>query len=177
MALLNIVDPKDATGKVKEVYDMMMERARVIPRPMQLLSPSPEQMGIAAQFMQYYFNHPNLGFELLAHIRLLMAHTFNYDYCTQFNTGLLQMLTEATDEQLQATLADPSRAALEEKERAMLVFVHKAVTRPETTTREDVAALRELGWTDSDILDATSHGADMVRHGTLFKAFKMDEDD
>ena len=57
------------------------------------------------------------------------------------------------------------------------MFVHKAVTRPETTTREDVAALRELGWTDSDILDATSHGADMVRHGTLFKAFKMDEDD
>ena len=89
MPLLNIVAPQDATGQVKEVYDMIMEKARVVPKPL---------------------------------------------------------------------------------------FVLKAVKTPEATTAEDVAALRAMGWTDQDILDATCHGTDMVRHGTLFKAFKLDAD-
>jgi hypothetical protein len=174
MPLLNIVDPQDATGQVKEVYDMMMEKAQVVPKPLQLLSPSPPQLGVAAQSIDYYFNHPNLGFELLAHIRLLVARFFNYEYCINFNAGILQMLTEMSDDQLETTFADPAQAALNDKDKALLLFVLKAVKTPETTTPEDVADLRELGWNDQDILDATCHGADMMRHGTLFKAFKMD---
>jgi len=55
----------------------------------------------------------------------------------------------------------------------MLLFVLKAVKNPDSVEQKDVDALHELGWTDQDILEATHHGADMVRHGILFKAFKM----
>ncbi|MGE0086374.1 MAG: hypothetical protein AB7S75_18350 [Desulfococcaceae bacterium] len=55
------------------------------------------------------------------------------------------------------------------------IFVLKAVKTSDSVTQKDMDALHALGWTDKDILDATHHGADMVRHGILFKTFKMDQ--
>jgi hypothetical protein len=54
--------------------------------------------------------------------------------------------------------------------------VLKAVERPGEVEKQDVAELRDLGWTDREIVEATNYGADMLRHGILFKAFKMDEE-
>ncbi len=59
------------------------------------------------------------------------------------------------------------------KNKAMLLFVAKAIRSPETVTQEDVDALREVGWTDTDIFDAVFHGASMAGPSILFKAFKM----
>ncbi len=176
MALLHTVAGEKADGKVKEVYDQLMKTARVIPRPMQMMSASPDLLAIQVQFLNHYYRHPTLGFALLAHIRLLVAHHFNYPYCIDFNTSLLQMLTEITDEQLDAVKADPSAAPLGDKDRAMLLFVLKCVKTPDATAPADIDALKEMGWTEKDIFEATQHGADMIRHGTLFKAFKMAED-
>ncbi|MBW2706781.1 MAG: hypothetical protein JRD84_10800 [Deltaproteobacteria bacterium] len=35
--------------------------------------------------------------------------------------------------------------------------------------------LHELGWTDSDILEALSHGTNMIASSILMKTFKMDQ--
>lgn len=175
MALIRPVDPAAAEGKVKEVYDFMQKKAGVIPTPLAMMSPSPTLLGLMQQSLAHFFTHPNLGFKLLAHIRMLVAHASDYDYCTRFNAGVLQMFAKATDEQLAAVQADPSRAELDEKDKAMLLFVLKAVQSPGSTTEADIEALHRLGWTDGDIVDATFHGADMVRHGLMFQAFQMDK--
>ena len=175
MALLHTVAAEEATGKVKEVYDQLMKTARVIPRPMQMMSVSPDLLAIQVQFLNHYYRHPTLGFALLAHIRLLVSHHFNYSYCVDFNTSLLQMLTDISDEQLDAVKAEPANAPLDEKDKAMLLFVLRCVTTPDTTEQINIDSLKEMGWTEKDIFEATQHGADMLRHGTLFKAFKMAE--
>jgi len=174
MALIKTVSPEEATGKVKEVYDVMMEKARVIPKPFQMMSPSPALLEIMLQSLGYYFEHPSLSFQLLTHIRLLVAQVYKYEYCVDFNSGILQMLANVTDEQLENLKSDPKQAPLNDKDKAMLLFVLKAVKTPDSVEQKDVDALHELGWTDQDILEATHHGADMVRHGILFKTFKMD---
>lgn len=176
MALIQTVTAEEAEGKVKEVYDRLMETARVIPLPMQMMSASPDLLAIQIQSLGHYFRHPTLSFALLAHIRLMVAHLFKYPYCVEFNSSLLQMLTDITDEQLDAVKADPAAAMLDEKDRAMLLFVLKSVTSPETVEQGDVDSLKNMGWTEKDIFEATHHGADMIRHGTLFKAFKMAEE-
>jgi len=175
MALIQTVSAKDATEKVKEVYDQLMATARTIPKPMQMMSASPDLLAIQAQSLGHYFRHPTLSFTLLAHIRLLVAHHFNYPYCVDFNCSLLQMLTDITDEQLTEVRDDPSTTLLEEKDKAMLLFVLKSVTTPDTVEQADIDSLKEMDWTEKDIFEATHHGADMVRHGILFKAFKMAE--
>ena len=176
MALIQTVSRENAEGKVKDVYDKMMETVGTIPKPLKMLSVSPELLSMQMEPMGYFMAHPTLTFPLLAHIRLLVAHHFNYGYCVEFNSGILQMFAEVTDEQLDATLADPAGARLDEKELALLQFVLKAIKTPDAVGEEDIAPLHVLGWTDRDIFDATAHGADMVRHGTLFKAFKMDQE-
>lgn len=176
MALIKTVAMEEAEGKVKEVYDQLMKTARVVPRPMQMMSASPDLLAIQIQSLGHYFRHPTLGFALLAHIRLLVAHHFKYPYCVEFNSSLLQMLTDITDEQLDAVKADPSAAPLEDRDKAMLLFVMKGVISPDTVEKSDVEGLKEMGWTEKDIFEATHHGADMIRHGTLFKAFKMAEE-
>jgi len=76
---------------------------------------------------------------------------------------------------LETMTKDPSQAKLEDKDRAMLEFVVKAVKEPASTTKADVDGLHALGWTDQDIFDALSHGANMVSAGIAFTALKMDE--
>jgi hypothetical protein len=174
MALIKTVLPEEATGKVKEAYDVMMKKARVIPKPFQMMSPSPALIEILLQSLIYYLEHPSLSFQLLAHIRLLVAQSYNYAYCVDFNSGILQMLANVTDEQLESLKSDPKQSPLNDKDKAMLLFVLKAVKTPDSVEQKDVDALRNLEWTDQDILEATHHGADMVRHGILFKTFKMD---
>ncbi len=176
MALLHTIAAEEATGKVKGVYDQLMKTARVIPRPMQMMSASPDLLAIQVQFLNHYYRHPTLGFALLAHIRLLVSHHFNYAYCVDFNTSLLQMLTDISDEQLDSVKANPATASLDEKDKAMLLFVLKCVKTPDATEKKDIDGLKKMDWTEKDIFEATQHGADMIRHGTLFKAFKMAED-
>lgn len=175
MALIKTVGYEEAEGKVKEVYDRLMETARTIPLPMKMMSASPDLLAVQIQSLGHYFRHPTLGFSLLGHIRLLVAHHFNYQYCVEFNSSLLQVLAETTDEQLEAVKAEPSAADLDDRDKAMLLFVLKAVFTPDETVQADVDSLKDMGWTEKDIFEATHHGADMIRHGTLFKAFRMAE--
>lgn len=173
MALIQTVAFEQAEGKVKEVYDRLMETARTIPLPMKMMSASPDLLAVQIQGLAHYFRHPTLGGPLLGYIRLLVAHRFNYPYCVEFNSGLLQMLTDITDAQLDSVKTDPSTALLDGKDKAMLLFVLKSVSSPDDVNQQDIDALKELGWTETDMFEAAHHGADMIRHGTLFKTFKM----
>lgn len=145
MALIQTVAAEDAEGKVKEVYDRLMETARVIPLPMQMMSASPVLLSIQIQSLGHYFRHPTLSFSLVAHIRLLVANHFNYPYCVDFNSSLLQMITDVTDEQLGAVKQDPAAAVLDDRDKAMLLFVLKSVTAPDDVEQADVDNLKNNG--------------------------------
>ena len=45
-----------------------------------------------------------------------------------------------------------------------------------STTQSDVDALRTLGWTDADILEATYHGTTQVGVDKIFNAFKIEQE-
>jgi hypothetical protein len=84
MALIQTVEPDRAEGKVKEIYDFMQKNAGVIPAPLQLASASPQMLDVVWQSIQYYSQHPNLGFGLLSSIRYLVAQQYDYAFCTDF---------------------------------------------------------------------------------------------
>ena len=70
---------------------------------------------------------------------------------------------------------DPLQAPLDDRDRVMLAFVMKAIKTPDVVVKEDTDQLHELGWTDSDILDALAHGTNMIGSSILMKTFKMDQ--
>jgi len=51
----------------------------------------------------------------------------------------------------------------------------KAIETPDAVGKEDMDQLHEVGWTDNDILDALTHGTNMIGSSILMKTFKMDQ--
>jgi hypothetical protein len=51
----------------------------------------------------------------------------------------------------------------------------KAIKTPDAVEKQDVDQLHDLGWTDSDIMDAMAHGTNMIGSSILMKTFKMDQ--
>lgn len=175
MSYLKTVSPEDATGQVAEVYKPVMEVVGMVPAPLQLISASPNLLGLQKKVIDYYTTHPTLSQGLLALIRLLVAEEMQYEYCVSLNSNILKMMGIANDDQLAAVMADPKQAPMEKKEKALLALVLKACAKPEEVQEADIQKLRDLGWQDADILDAISHGLMMVQGGILAKAVGLPE--
>jgi len=173
MALIKTIDPGKAEGDVKEIYDALQKNIGVIPSPMELASASPWMMKVMWQSIQYFTQHPKLGFGVLSTIRYLVAEEYDYAFCINFNKNFLKM-QGMTDEDIQKTSQDPAQAPLDDKDRAMVTFVMKAIKAPNSIDQADMDGLYSLGWEDGDILDAMSHAANMVSASILMKTFKMD---
>ncbi len=169
MFLLKYATPENATGRVKDIYDLFPPEMGP-PVPLQLISASPGFMSGQMEIMQYFTDHKTLSFHLLAAIRYMAADACDYDYCIEFNRNVL-VASGASEAEVSAIVNDPDNAPLEEVEKAMLKFVSKAIKTPELVGSEDVEALHAWGWHDPDILDAVAHGAFMRGHATLMRAF------
>jgi len=173
MALIQTVDPEKADGEVKEIYEALQKNIGSIPSPMELASVSPWLMKMMWSSIQYFTQHPNLGFGLLSTIRYLVAEEYNYTFCINFNKNFLKM-QGMSDEDIQKALQDPGQAPLEDKDRAMVSFVMKAIKTPTEVTQTDIEQLHDLGWKDGDILDALVHGTNMIGPSIMMKALQMD---
>ena len=173
MSLLKTVPPDQAQGDVEAAYSFFIKGGLPVPKPLEMTSVSPGLIKIQKQVLDYFMNHPTLGFALLSIIRYLVAKRYNYQFCTNFNYNFLKM-QGMEDEDIEKIVSQPETAPIEDKDKAMLLFVLKALDTPDEVAREDVAALHEMGWTDSDIYDAAFHGAGMIAPSFLMKAFKMD---
>ncbi len=173
MAIIQTVDPEKAEGEVKKIYDMMVQSVGVVPSPLQLASASPGILNFNWEAIKYFSRHPTLGFALLSTIRFLVAKHLNFAFCTNFNKSILRK-QGLSDEDIEEMIKDPLKAPLEDKERAMLGFVLKAIKSPDSVEQKDMDQLHDMGWTDRDILDALVHGTNMVSSSILMKTFKMD---
>ncbi len=169
MFRLSHVPREEATGTVAQAYDLFPEGVPV-PVPLMMYSASPGIMEATSGILQYYMGHKALSFPLQALIRYLVSCHAGHNWCEQFNGALLKR-AGMTDEDLTAVQKDPGAAPIEDNERAMLNFVLKAVKEPESVSREDIADLKALGWQDSDILDATQLGANMIAGRIMNTAF------
>jgi len=170
MFILNHVKPEDATGKMAEAYALFPPEIPV-PEPLVMMSASPDLASLQGNIIRYFRSQEGLDLGLLATIRYLVASEYDYQFCINFNAGLLQRAGGMSAADLADLRAHPEKAPLEESHKEMLLFVLKAVKTPEKVTKADVAKLRQLGWTDQNIFDATYHGASMVALSLMFKAF------
>jgi alkylhydroperoxidase family enzyme len=174
MALIKTVKHEQAEGETKEAFDTLQAMIGVIPAPMQLASASPGMLSMMWRSLKYFSQHPNLGFGLLSTIRYLVAQQYDYAFCTHFNKNFL-LQQGMTEDDIQQIEEDPGQAPLDDRDRAMLTFVMKAIKTPDAVAKEDMDKLHGFGWTDADILDALAHGTNMIGASIMMKTFKMDQ--
>lgn len=170
MFKLETVRPEEATGKVAEAYSVFPE-GMPIPEPIVLMSASPELAHLQSGVIRYYMTHSKLDMGLLAMIRYLVASEFDYSFCVKLNAGILKMAGGFSNDDLESLKTNPGSAPLEDFQKALLLFVLKVIKTPDQVEEEDVEALRNMGWTDQDIFDASFHGASMIGASKLYRAF------
>jgi uncharacterized peroxidase-related enzyme len=175
MTLIRLIEKEEATGRVAEIYETMINSMGFIPNAFKVFSPSEHILDIQFNNLGYFMRHKTLGGKLLAFIRLLVSETEQCSYCVGMNSGILLQYGVLPDV-LSEIKQDPAKAPLDEKELALLLFVLKVVKNSNSIKQEDVDALKNLGWTDADIMDATYHGTTQVGVDKIFNAFKIDSE-
>jgi alkylhydroperoxidase family enzyme len=175
MALLQTTPPEKAEGQLAELYAEVEQMFGRVPNNVRLLGVSPALLESQLQLIGYYREHPNLSTPFLAMTRMLVSKACHSPYCQNLNSGLL-LSAGFTQDQIAAMQADPTQAPLDDKQKALLLFVLKACDNPHSVTAEDVDRLRTLGWSERDMLDALAHGARMVGTNIIFDTFKIDKE-
>jgi alkylhydroperoxidase family enzyme len=175
MALIKLTEQNEASGRVAEIYESMINTMGFIPNAFKVFSPSAHVLDKQFGNLGYYMRHKTLGGKLLAFIRLLVSDQEKCAYCVGMNSGIL-LQYGVLPETLADIKKDPSKAPLDEKELALLLFVLKVVNDSNSSTQADVDHLRGLGWTDADILEATYHGTTQVGVDKIFNAFKIEQE-
>ena len=84
MFILDYQKPGQATDGVAEIYAHFLGRSEV-PAPLQLLSASPEMLGLQFEQIRYFMGHERLNFPMLAAIRFLAASQVCFDHCQILN--------------------------------------------------------------------------------------------
>ncbi|WP_027367015.1 hypothetical protein [Desulfocurvibacter africanus] len=172
MSLLSCVRPEAATGLVAQVYERFPAKAG-IPAPALLLSVSPDLLAGQGRFLAYYGAHERLDHHFLAMLRFLVATAMGFTPCERFNRQLM-ILMGMNEAEVDCLAKEPRTAPFDEKHKALLLLALKSVTRPEAVNAEETQALRDMGWTDQDILDASFHGALLLGPAVLCRAFGVE---
>ncbi len=175
MALINTTPPEKAEGQLAELYSEVEQMFGRVPNNVRLLGVSPALLDNQLQLIGHYRGHASLTTPFLAMTRMLVSKACHSPYCQALNSGLL-MQAGFTKEQIADMQADPTKAPLNEKEKALLLLVLKACDNPHSVAAEDVDRVRSLGWSEVDILDAVAHGARMVGTNIIFDTFKIDKE-
>ncbi|MDR3641724.1 MAG: hypothetical protein P4L39_10415 [Humidesulfovibrio sp.] len=160
--------PETASGFMVEAFKRFPPQVGV-PEPMLLFSASPGLVEAQFAMFGYFGKHPHLSPELLAAIRYLASRALSAPACLLFN-GKLLGATGLTAEELNAL--PESGGEFTPAERSLLAYVVRLVSDPTSVTDENIEVLRQHGWTDSDIMDASMQAANMQTPALLLKALK-----
>ena len=175
MPLLNLIEKEEAAGRVAEIYESMVNTMGFIPNAFKIFSPSAHVLENQVANLGYFMRHKTLSGKLLAFIRLLVSEQEQCTYCVGMNAGIL-LQYGVLPEMIAEIKLDHLKAPLDEKELAMLSFVLKVVKNSNSTEKGDVDHLRNLGWNDAEILEATYHATSSVASDMIFNAFKIESD-
>lgn len=174
MPLIQTIAPEEATGELAKLYKIIETMRGSVGNNAKLFSISPELLRQQMDFIRFYMNHPTLSMPLLAAIRIMVSSGEECQFCIDFNTGMLINLAGWTFEQVTAMRNDPNAANLPEREIAMLNLAIKAIRNAHGVSANDLDTLREMGWSDSDILDAVNHATRMLATDIIFNTFKIE---
>jgi hypothetical protein len=175
MSLISYVKKEEATGPIAEIYEMLEQRIQVIPNVVQFYTASPELFGKFMNLIGHYIDHPTLDTATVAYIRMLISHKEDATYCVLLQSGILRSL-EIPDQDLELAREDYTRVNLPEKSRALVCFVLDQMFDKLTDTRARINELKELGWSEKDIFEASVMGAIQKGMVNVIKSFEVELD-
>jgi uncharacterized peroxidase-related enzyme len=155
MTRLNALNPDQASGKTKELFNVVNSKFGVVPNMMRTMGNSPA-------FLEGYLNLSgalsggSLGAKTGALIALTVAESNSCNYCLSAHTYLGANLAKLDTEAMDAARLGKSTDA---KTGAVLQFAQTLVAKRGRVNDADVAAIRAAGITEGEVGEIVGHVA------------------
>ena len=155
MPWIRVIDEKNATGKLKKIYDEIIEKRGKLSNIMMIHSLLPDTMETHLKFyMSIMFNRSKLTREERELVATAVSITNNCEYCKLHHAEALKFYWK-DEEKIQAFLKDMDSFPLDERKRALVNHAKKLTLYPDNITIEDIEKLRDVGLGDDEILHLT----------------------
>jgi len=154
MAWIDLIEPDDATGDLKALYDTIAEKRGKVSNVLKVHSLNPTAL---KEHLDLYdavlFGSSPLSRSDREAIAVVVSAANACDYCVRHHAEALQAYWR--DEARVQQLADDYTALddLDEQLRAACDVAEKVTDAPGSMTEADVHTLRDAGWSDRAVLD------------------------
>ena len=149
------VAEENAEGKVKAVYEELRSVFGKVPGVMKALSLWPEVLELYANRIgMIVFSKTLLTRAVKEMIASLVSKVNECDYCLTYHQSFLVDAGISSIE-AEAIVTDYQTAPITDSEKKLLAYVEKVTRHAYKTTDADIAGLKECGWSEGQILEAT----------------------
>lgn len=154
MPRLNAIDPKEATGKAKELLDGVKAKIGMVPNLMRTFANSPAAL-------EGYLNFSGalsggaLDAKLREQIALTVADANACEYCLSAHTAIGKMVGLNENELVASRHAGSSNAKVD----AALKFAHQIVVKRGEVLDSEMQAVRAAGYNDGEITEIVANVA------------------
>lgn len=166
MARIQVIEEANATGSIKATYDGLQQRLGFVPNMPKLFSLWPEVFELNQKlFETVMFAESELPNPTKEMIALVVSKANSCNYCVGHHSNFLHQYGVSEDlvHQLRADASQPAvddqlavdQPAVDQKTGKLLEYARKVTQHAFKVTDEDVEALRQSGWSDRQILEAT----------------------
>ncbi len=149
------VQEEEAQGTVKAVYDALKSGFGIVPNVFKVLSPWPEALaGYASLIDTLMVQDSTLTRAQKEMIAAVVSKINHCDYCVGHHHNGMKahgLAPQTADE----VVADTASASIRDAEKKLLAFAGKTTRHAHKVTDADVDGLKEAGWTEQQILEAT----------------------
>jgi len=164
MARVALLNPDQATGKAKEVFERVKSYYGMVPGFQRTLAYLPETTDALWTLSQSFVREGSIREELKRVFFAVTAYEDECEYCTAAHMLALLRKGWSREECVEVVEGKPS-PRLSDKENAAVNFARVVGRRPTAVTDEMVEGLRAAGWTDAEIVEIVASVA-LIRYTT-----------
>jgi len=153
MPWIGVVEEKDSTGKLKEIYEKIIKKRGKLSNIMKIHSLNPIAMDKHMNlYLTLMFGSSNLSREEREIIAVVVSSANKCEYCIKHHAEALNHYWK-NEEKLQKLIDDYQSMGLSDRILKMLDYVFKLTKNPCEIEKKDVDTLKAIGFLDEDILD------------------------
>jgi len=155
MFRIDSIPEANAEGRVKKAYDELKDSLGMVPNVFQALSLWPRGLELYVEmFKGMMFADTKLTRGVKEMIAATVSRINQCDYCLNHHTNFMTLygISPAVSEQI---VNDPQSADISEAEKRLLSYADKVTRSAYMVTDADVEGLKEIGWSQEEILEAT----------------------
>ncbi|MCH8902538.1 MAG: peroxidase-related enzyme [Bacteroidetes bacterium] len=155
MPWIDVIDEKDATGELKELYEKIKKTRGKVGNIIKIHSLNTRAMDAHVEFyMAIMFGKAELSREEREIIAVTVSAANKCDYCINHHAEALNYYWK-DDQKIQLFIEGSDSLELPKRHRLIINYAQKLTNSPQDNNQEDITKLKQFGFSDREILDIT----------------------